>query len=38
MVPEWMVEVWSGDGKLLVIGCAVVIVIACVYFRWEGKR
>ena len=37
-MPDWMVEVWSGDGKLLVIGCVVSIVIVCVYFGWEGKR
>lgn len=36
-MPEWMVEVWAGDGKLLVIGAVIVLAMLALFF-WVERR
>ena len=36
-MPEWMVELWAGDGKRLVIGLVIALVVLSVFFWFERR-
>lgn len=38
MVPGWMVDLWAGDGRFLVVGVAVMVVGALLVGAYERRH